>query len=78
MNPIVNGIRYCGVIHGKEPRIFASIRRERRHTYGKHTAFGIRTVWKAVSYIDLGVFADRELAKVSVKNWLENKRCGVI
>lgn len=77
-NPIVNGVRFCGVIHGKEPRVFASIRLERRHTYGKHTAYGERTKWKALSYVDLGVFSDLALAKVSVRNYLENKRCGVI
>lgn len=74
MNPIVNGIRYCGVIHGEEPRVFASIRLERKHTYGKHTAFGERTKWKALSYQDLGKFDTREQAKMAVKAALDSKR----
>ena len=74
MNPIVNGIRYCGVVHGDEPRVFASIRLERRHTYGKHTAFGVRTVWKALSFRDLGKFSTKAEAKSAVKTALDEKR----
>lgn len=73
-NPIVNGIRYCGVVHGDEPRVFASIRLERRHTYGKHTAFGVRTKWRALSYRDLGRFDTKVAAKNAVKSVLDSKR----
>lgn len=73
-NPIVNGTRYCGVTHGQEPRVFASIRLERRHHYGKHTAFGARTVWKAAHYIDLGHFSTKQSAKDAVKSYLDSKR----
>lgn len=73
-NPIVNGIRYCGVVHGKEPRIYASIRLERRHTYGKHTAYGVRTVWKALSWRDLGAFPSKQEAKAAVAAFLDTKR----
>lgn len=74
MNPIVNGLRYCGVVHGQEPRVYASIRIESKHTYSKRTAFGIRTVWKALRWFDLGKYATNEEAKASVKAYLNEKR----
>ena len=74
MNPVVNGIRYCGVVHDKEPRVFASLRLERRHTYGKQTAFGVRTKWRAFAYRDLGRFATNDKAKSAVKSTLDELR----
>ena len=75
MNPIVNGIRYCGVVHSvKDVVFYASIRLERRHTYGKHTAYGVRTRWKTLTFRELGKFPTRAEAKAAVKTFLDLKR----
>lgn len=73
-NPIVNGIRYCGRTSGKEPRVFASLELQRRHTYGKQTSFGERTVWRRFSYRELGIFPTKAEAKSAVKAALDSKR----
>lgn len=73
-NPVINGVRYCGVTHGREPRVYASIRLERKHTYGAHTAHGARTRWRRFGFRDLGVFDTRAEAKAAVKGFLDAKR----
>jgi hypothetical protein len=73
-NPIINGVRYSARTYGNEPRVFALIQLERRHTYGKHTAHGERTRWRKTGSRELGMFATRTEAKAAVKGFLDAKR----
>ena len=65
MKPIVNGIRYCGVIHGNGSPVYAAIRLE-RHARKRE--------WEALSYLRLGTFPTRALAKSAVIGFLHAKR----
>lgn len=66
VSPALSGGFYAGIIKSK------------RHTYSKHTAYGVRTVWKAFAHFDLkngdaSKFPDYESATQAAIAWITQR-----
>ncbi len=57
-------------------KYYATIVKKAPKTYGKHTAFGKRTVLKPFDYIAIGTFETKEEAAAAAKNWIEIRLSG--
>jgi hypothetical protein len=66
--------RYGYSVYTSWHRFYASGKVRRLHTYGAHTAYGKRTVWKECAWHSLGSFDTRAEAVAAGKAWVQMKK----
>ncbi len=80
MTYIENGITYgyrTWQARFRSQEHFAAIVRKAPKTYGKHTAFGKRTVLKQIGQTEIGKFPTKQDATWAAKQWLDMRFGGV-